>query len=61
LLSNGLANGSAGRFGEMDLDSTVEVNEALTMGLPLEPMLVMLAITAVLLLVAGRIWQEVEA
>jgi len=49
------------RFGEMDLDSTVEVNEALTMGLPLEPMLVMLAITAVLLLVAGRIWQEVEA
>jgi len=49
------------RFGELDVDSAMEVNEALTMGLPLEPMLVMLAITAILLVVAGRIWQEVEA
>lgn len=53
------------RFGQMDLDMSGEINEALTMGLPMglpmEPMLVMLAITAILLVVAGRIWQEVEA
>ena len=30
-------------------------------GLPIEPMLVMLVVTAALLLIAGRIWQEVEA
>lgn len=46
------------RLGEMD---GTEFNAALTMGLPMEPMLVMLALTAILLIVAGRIWQEVEA
>jgi hypothetical protein len=30
-------------------------------GVPVEPMLLMLGITIVLLLLAGRIWQEVEA
>jgi hypothetical protein len=30
-------------------------------GLPIEPMLLMLALTVVFLILAGRIWQEVEA
>lgn len=49
------------KFGELDVESTVEINDALTMGLPMEPMLVMLTLTAIMLVVAGRIWQEVEA
>ena len=48
-------------FGELDPESAMEVGNVLSQGLPLEPMLVMLAITAALLAIAGRIWQEVEA
>jgi len=39
----------------------MDINTALYQGVPVEPMLVMLGLTAVLLLIAGRIWQEVEA
>ncbi len=49
------------RFGEPDLDVTFRVNEVLYKGVPLEPMLIMLALTVLLLVLAGRIWQEVEA
>ncbi len=51
----------AERFGECDPEVAVEINEVLYSGIPVEPMLVMLAVTALLLLIAGRIWQEVEA
>ena len=51
----------AERFGEFDPEVSVEIGEVLYSGLPIEPMLVMLAITAALLAIAGRIWQEVEA
>ena len=53
------------RFSEADVglswDETMGAAEGVFTGLPMEPMLVMLAITAILLVVAGRIWQEVEA
>ena len=48
-------------FGELDPEASVEIGEVLYSGLPVEPMLIMLAVTALLLLIAGRIWQEVEA
>ena len=51
----------AERFGEFDPELSVEIGEVLHSGLPVEPMLVMLAVTAALLAIAGRIWQEVEA
>ena len=49
------------RFGQPDLETTMQFNEIIYNGLPVEPLLIMLALTAVLLAVAGRIWQEVEA
>jgi hypothetical protein len=49
------------RFGQPDPETVIEVNQILYNGVPLEPMLTMLALTAVLLAIAGRIWQEVEA
>jgi len=49
------------RFGEFDPEVAMDINTALYQGVPVEPMLVMLVVTAVLLLIAGRIWQEVEA
>jgi hypothetical protein len=49
------------RFGQPDPETVIEVNQILYNGVPLEPMLIMLALTAVLLVIAGRIWQEVEA
>ena len=49
------------RFGDVDVEASLEMGEVLSKGFPVEPMLVMLAITAVMLLLAGRIWQEVEA
>lgn len=49
------------RFGGCDPETSVEIGEVMYKGLPVEPMLVMLAVTATLLLIAGRIWQEVEA
>ncbi len=48
------------RFGQPDPEVVVEVQEVLSRGVPVEPLLVMLALTALLLAVAGRIWQEVE-
>jgi hypothetical protein len=51
----------AERFGEVDPETLIEFNEILYNGVPVEPMLIMLAVTAVLLVIAGRIWQEVEA
>jgi hypothetical protein len=53
------------RFAEADIgfswDATMGAAEGAYAGFPIEPMLVMLALTAVLLVIAGRIWQEVEA
>ncbi|MBU1048722.1 hypothetical protein KKG90_01740 [Candidatus Bipolaricaulota bacterium] len=49
------------RFGDLDPESAIEVGSVLSKGLPVEPMLIMLTITAALLAIAGRIWQEVEA
>ena len=49
------------RFGQPDPEVTMQVNEIMYKGVPLEPLLIMLALTAVLLVVGGRIWQEVEA
>ena len=49
------------RFGELEPQVAMDINTALYQGVPVEPMLVMLVVTAVLLLIAGRIWQEVEA
>jgi hypothetical protein len=49
------------RFGELDDDAAAQINLAIYKGVPLEPMLILLALSAVLLIVAGRIWQEVEA
>jgi len=49
------------RFGQPDPEVTIQVNEVLYRGVPLEPLLIMLALTVVLLTIAGRIWQEVEA
>jgi len=36
-------------------------NQAVYNGVPIEPLLIMLGLTAAMLLLAGRIWQEVEA
>jgi len=53
------------RFSQAEIQFTWEealgAAEGTYTGLPIEPMLVMLALTVVLLLIAGRIWQEVEA
>lgn len=49
------------RFGEQGLEMSTEMGEVMYSGVPIEPMLVMLALTAVFLILAGRIWQEVEA
>jgi len=49
------------RFGEFEQDVAAQLNQAVYQGVPLEPMLILLAISAVLLVIAGRIWQEVEA
>jgi hypothetical protein len=49
------------RFGQPDPETTMQLNEIVYNGVPIEPLLIMLALTAVLLAVAGRIWQEVEA
>jgi len=47
--------------GPLRAESVFQFDPAAYQGFPLEPMLILLALTAVLLLVAGRIWQEVEA
>ena len=49
------------RFGQPDPEALLEVNEFLHLGAPLEPLLIMLALAVVMLWIAGRIWQEVEA
>ena len=49
------------RFGQPDPEATAQINEIAYHGVPIEPLLVMLAVTVVLLVIAGRIWQEVEA
>ena len=49
------------RFGQPDPEAAIQINEVIYNGVPIEPLLIMLALTAVLLTVAGRIWQEVEA
>ena len=49
------------RFGSPDPETTMQVNEILYNGAPIEPLLIMLALTVTLLALAGRIWQEVEA
>jgi len=48
------------RFGSPDPGVTMQVNEVMYNGVPLEPLLIMLALTAAFLVIAGRIWQEVE-
>ena len=53
------------RFGEertaITAEMSAEMGEVMYSGVPIEPMLVMLALTAIFLILAGRIWQEVEA
>ena len=49
------------RFSQEDVHMMIGTADGANTGLPIEPMLVMLALTAVLLVIAGRIWQEVEA
>jgi len=49
------------RFEGIDVQASAEISQVLYKGAPLEPMLIMLAVTVILLAVAGRIWQEVEA
>jgi len=49
------------RFGQPDAEATANMNEIIYHGVPIEPLLVMLAVTVILLAIAGRIWQEVEA
>ena len=49
------------RFGEFDEEASAQLTQAVYQGVPVEPMLIMLAVSAVLLIIAGRIWQEVEA
>jgi hypothetical protein len=56
------------RFGQsamtLDLGSAMSesaVSDIDYSGLPIEPMLIMLVVTAILLVIAGRVWQEVEA
>jgi len=48
------------RLGESPT-AMVARSESGYLGVPIEPLLIMLAITAALLIIAGRIWQEVEA
>jgi len=49
------------RFGQMDPETVNQMNDIMYNGVPIEPLLIMLALTAALLALAGRIWQEVEA
>ncbi len=49
------------RFGQPGPDAAMQFNEVIYKGVPIEPLLIMLALTVVLLAIAGRIWQEVEA
>jgi len=49
------------RFGPIDPDVSMEMSQVIYQGLPIEPMLIMLAVTALMIFLAGRIWQEVEA
>ncbi|MBE0635012.1 hypothetical protein IH601_03350 [Candidatus Bipolaricaulota bacterium] len=54
------------RFGRAELMSSEVMTSASAqtidhIGLPIEPMLIALALTVVMLVLAGRIWQEVEA
>ncbi|MFC2083353.1 hypothetical protein ACFLSG_04905 [Candidatus Bipolaricaulota bacterium] len=50
------------QFGDIDPGVVAaDISTAIAKGVPVEPMLVMLAVTALFLLLAGRIWQEVEA
>jgi hypothetical protein len=49
------------RFGPLDPETSMQVGDVLYRGVPIEPLLIMLAITAAFLILAGRIWQEVEA
>ncbi len=49
------------RFGQPDPEAVLEIDRFLYLGVPLEPLLIMLALAAVMLVIAGRIWQEVEA
>ncbi len=49
------------RFGQIDPEIGTEINTAIYAGAPIEPLLIMIGLTIVLLVVTGRIWQEVEA
>ena len=49
------------RFGPIDPDVSMEMSQVIYQGLPIEPLLIMLAVTALMIFLAGRIWQEVEA
>ena len=49
------------RFGPLDPEVSTEVSQVIYEGIPFEPLIIMVAFTAVILLIAGRIWQEVEA
>jgi len=49
------------RFGPLDPEVSTELSQVMYQGVPIEPVLVMLAVTALMLFLAGRIWQEVEA
>lgn len=49
------------RFGQPDAEELLQVSWVLDNGIPIEPLLIMVALTALLLVIAGRIWQEVEA
>jgi len=49
------------RFGQPDVEGTLQMTSVIDRGVPIEPLLIMLALTAALLAIAGRIRQEVEA
>jgi hypothetical protein len=49
------------QFGSLDPEVMVQIDEIVYQGVPIEPLLIMLALTAAFLVIAGRIWQEVEA
>lgn len=51
------------RLAQADIGASflTATNEGGYSGMPIEPMLIMLVLTAIMLLLAGRIWQEVEA
>ncbi len=51
----------ASRLVEMDPETSAEIVRVSRWGVPIEPLLIMLALTAIFLVLAGRIWQEVEA